>query len=338
MDPVSHVAFGRTLVALTPAAAAARPGIVAAAILGALSPDVDAIVMPFGWDRYLVVHEIGTHSITGTLACALAVAALLRAVRRSGTNPSFGASVFAAWLGAASHVLLDLLSSARLRPGWPLVDTAVSLPAAAMADPWMLGLCVFGPIAIRMAPPDRKRRAAASALAALALFLVVKAGLGALAFTAYAEATAAGAPARSRIVEAEWASIDTWLVSDRTDTSVRRWRTRAGGEAKQVLTRVLPPETATVAASRGLSTVRNFSRAHDLAFHTISETRDGMVLVLWSDIRFCREPEPPIDPALVIDGIACGLWFGGEFDASGRPVREIVRIGTLKQSRSPTAR
>ena len=43
-----------TLVALGPATAARRPGIAAAAMLGALSPDIDAVVMPFGWDRYLL--------------------------------------------------------------------------------------------------------------------------------------------------------------------------------------------------------------------------------------------------------------------------------------------
>ena len=228
--------------------------------------------------------------------------------------------MFAAWIGAASHVLLDLLSSARLKPGWPLVDTAISLPVVAMADPWILAFCAAGPIAIWMAGPSHKRRAAALTLAALAAFLAVKTALGTLAFTGYTDATVAGAPSRTRIVEAEWASLDSWLVSDRTDTAVRRWRTRAGGQPHQLLMRLLPPESATVTASRRLSTVRNFRRVHDLAFHTSSKTRDGMVRVLWSDIRFCWDPVPPVNPELVVDGIACGLWFGGEFDGSGRPV------------------
>ncbi len=52
MDPISHVAFGRTLVALTRSDGATR-GTVGAAVLGSLAPDVDAVFMPFGWDRYL---------------------------------------------------------------------------------------------------------------------------------------------------------------------------------------------------------------------------------------------------------------------------------------------
>ena len=66
MDPVSHASFGRTLVAAlgTHQASSDRPvrGTVVAAVLGALSPDIDSIVMPFGWDRYLRVHETATHS------------------------------------------------------------------------------------------------------------------------------------------------------------------------------------------------------------------------------------------------------------------------------------
>ena len=56
---------------------------VAAAVLGALSPDIDSIVMPFGWDRYLRVHEIGTHTILGTVACGLLTAAVVRGFARS---------------------------------------------------------------------------------------------------------------------------------------------------------------------------------------------------------------------------------------------------------------
>ena len=81
MDPVSHVAFGRTLIALTRPGSTAS-GTIGAAMLGSLTPDIDAAFMPFGWDRYLRVHEIGTHSILGALACAALTAGVIWPARR----------------------------------------------------------------------------------------------------------------------------------------------------------------------------------------------------------------------------------------------------------------
>ena len=70
MDPLSHVIFGRTLIALDRRGRFGA-GAVAAAALGALAPDIDAIAIWRGWDVYLRVHEIGTHSIVGSVAIAI---------------------------------------------------------------------------------------------------------------------------------------------------------------------------------------------------------------------------------------------------------------------------
>src|SRR5688572_27490995 len=115
MDPVSHVSLGRTLVGVIGPRDGGGPirGSIAAGVLGALSPDIDSILMPFGWDRYLRVHEIGSHTILGTVACGLLTAAVVWIATRS----RYKQLAFCAWVGAVSHVLLDLLSSARLRPG-----------------------------------------------------------------------------------------------------------------------------------------------------------------------------------------------------------------------------
>ena len=147
----------------------------AAAVLGSLSPDIDAALMPFGWDRYLRVHEVGTHTIAGTLACALVAAAVVYFFARP---TRYAALALSAWIGAASHVLLDVLSGARLRPAWPFVDTVVSVPLVAMADPWLLALCVAGPVALWVAGRSRERRAGVAVLAAIAVFLARKGGAG----------------------------------------------------------------------------------------------------------------------------------------------------------------
>jgi membrane-bound metal-dependent hydrolase YbcI (DUF457 family) len=343
MDPVSHVAFGRTLIAVL---TSTRPldgrgrGCVAAAVLGSLSPDLDAVFMPFGWDRYLRVHEVGTHTIVGTAACALLTAAAVYGFARP---TRYSVLARSAWIGAASHVLLDLLSSARLRAGWPFVDAVVSVPLVAMADPWLLALCVDGQVAIWAVGRSRGRRAGAAALAVMAAFLLAKAALGIDAFSNYRDARdRSGEIVAGRAIEAKWASLNAWHVFDRTASHVRVWRAGSDGAHEQ-FSWPLGPETTPVSTSRSLSTVRNFLRAHDLGFAVTLPRSDGRTMVLWSDIRFCWDPaapeartlEPTVRSARGQERIACALWFGGELDRDGRPQFEIVKVGRFTQTRAP---
>ena len=352
MDPVSHAALGRTLVSAFRATSSPRPtrAAAAAAVLGSLSPDIDCVLMPFGWDIYLRAHEVGTHSITGALACGMLVAALVRALARQSAYRELAA---AACIGAASHVALDLVSSARLRPAWPAVDAIASLPLVAMADPWLFALCTIGPLAIWKA---RRRRpstptaassvetgAARLAVAAIAIFLVVKAALGAAAIARYErEQAVRQRPVITRVVEAEWASLLTWRIFDRTPEALRAWRASAGGAVEQTLAWPIEPESSAVAASRALTTVRNFLRAHELGFAVTGSTPHDRIAVMWSDIRFCWSgsaakpalPERAISRAGAAP-IACALWFGGELSGNGTPIRQIVRVGGLIQTRDP---
>ena len=55
-------------------------------MLGALAPDVDVPVALAGWDRYLRVHEVGTHSIAGAAIVACAAAAVVHLVDRPVTD------------------------------------------------------------------------------------------------------------------------------------------------------------------------------------------------------------------------------------------------------------
>ena len=353
MDPVSHAALGRTLISAFRVTASPRPTRAAAvaAILGSLSPDIDCVLMPFGWDIYLRAHEIGTHALAGALVCGMLTAALVRAFARQSVYRELAA---AACIGAASHVALDLVASARLRPAWPAMDAVASLPIVAMADPWLFALCVLGPIAIwgtrRRRPPEPsaaspgvERRAARLAVASVAIFLTAKAGLGAAAIAHYDRARAAQErPVIARVIEAEWASLSTWHVFDRTPEALRAWRASVGGAVEQTLAWPIEPESSAVVASRELATVRNFLRAYELGFAVTGSKAHDHTAVMWSDIRFCRGrsgdettlPEPVMPRAAAVP-IACALWFGGELSGDGTPLRQIVRIGRLTQTRDP---
>jgi len=92
------------------------------------------------------------------------------------------------------------------------------------------------------------------------------------------------------------------------------------------LSQPIEPQSAVVKASHALDTVRNFERTHDFGFAVQVSNADD-VAVWWSDPRYCW-PDPTAP-----NGVACALWFGGEFDRSGRAVTQEVKIGSWTQRR-----
>ena len=169
MDPLSHVICSRTLLEI----GRQRPlhrGTTAAAMVAALAPDSDAVLMPAGWDIYLRVHEVGTHSLVGGLVTACGVAVLVRLVARSA--PWRGVAV-AAVIGTLSHLALDALSGARLQLFWPL-QVRTALPLVAMADPWLVAIFLAAAIGLRLAP-QRARLVSVTVLGIAVAFLAFKA-------------------------------------------------------------------------------------------------------------------------------------------------------------------
>lgn len=331
MDPVSHALCGLTLVNLD---RSGRVGTAArvAAIAGALAPDSDVVKVFSGWDRYLVVHQAGTHSIAGAVACAVAVTLACRAITRTSARVLLAAAL----AGALSHVALDLLSGATIRLFWPVWDVRFSAPLVAMVDPWLAGTLLLGTLA-SLSVRRRSTRALTTVVVIVAL-LAIKAVVLGVAWRVY-EARTPHDTVQASLAEAEWASLTTWFVNDRTASDVRRWRVDAlHGRVVLELSRptgdnVLGPRL------RQLETVRNLLRAHDFAFGT-STSAGGIDRVSWSDIRYCWDPQlatPPIEAGTVLrpttERVACGLWFGGTFSASGTPIAQFVSVGSYVQSR-----
>jgi len=331
MDPVSHLALGRALALLrerppastdtvrsTSSLAGLRNRrVMAAFLLGSLAPDIDALLMPSGWDRYLVAHQQLTHSIAGTLACAVLTALVLAAVRR--TRQDFLHLTLCAWLGSAiAHVGLDLVSGGTVRPFSPLLDMRWTLPLVAMADPILatpLWLFFFASFVWRRYAARLARLALAAALALLfvkSASLVIARGIVAGHTPAIPDA----------VIEAEWGSFVRWAAFDRSGDLLRRWHVDVGNRSIILaLERSGPREAPEARASRALETVRNLHEISDLGFPEIR--RDGATtMVLWSDIRFCYSS-------------GCALWFGGTFDTALRPLEQIVIVGSLEQTRAP---
>jgi membrane-bound metal-dependent hydrolase YbcI (DUF457 family) len=299
--------------------------------VAALAPDIDAVLMPFGWDRYLRVHEIGTHSLAGSLVVAGVVALIARtlAPRRPGLD-----LLMTAWLVCLSHLALDLLSGARIQIGWPLVAGRVSLPLVAMADPWLLGILLVCGVALVRS--RLRRHAAWTILSTIAAFLIVKAIL--LGSAQRPAPPEPGSRVRAHVVEADWASLTTWRVLERRGGVLMAWRVGPGRPPTLILSHAAGPDSLWGGRSRALDTVRNFLHVHELAFAVERPDAAGGVEILWSDLRFCRPPPGDIDTASASGRgrpIVCDVWSGGLLDATGRVVSQVVTVGGWRQTREP---
>jgi membrane-bound metal-dependent hydrolase YbcI (DUF457 family) len=330
VDPLSHAAFGYTVVR---AARAPMPRLAVAASVGALAPDLDSVLMPFGWDIYLRAHEIGTHTVIASLPIAILVAVAVRGRSRSRLLPLFAI----AWLAVMSHLFLDVVSGARIQVGWPLVNGRTMVPLVAMAEPWLLVACVAAVAAMAIANAHA-RRAARVALVAIALCLAVK-GIWLLqALTTLPAATQATVV--DRIVEAQWATLRQWTAFVRTPTELSRIRIAPHQTPETLDTWPIASEFPLAAHSRELGAVRNLQAVHELTFAREHRTQDGSTEVLWSDIRFCWRPSEnarsergPLALGSGAAHIACAVWVGGTFDRAGRAINQRVQVFGLWQTR-----
>ena len=149
-------------------------------------------------------------------------------------------------------------------------------------------------------------------------------------------------PVDARVVEAGWATMRDWTVFDRTASEVRAWRVKAGSPGADLLLHWPRPRLdGLVAASHRMANGAELpTAARSPVGHHRRRKPTGTSTVLWSDLRFCWDARDGRRPAisrccLGDDGrrMACALWFGGEADADGRLVRQIVRVGTWVQTR-----
>jgi membrane-bound metal-dependent hydrolase YbcI (DUF457 family) len=354
VDVVSHLCFGRALVAIahrsTPSTTvpAFRRALTGAIVIGSVAPDLDALLMPTGWDRYLIWHERGTHTIFGALIVAALLASAIRFViqpllrRPPELRPPWRRLWFAAIAGCASHLLLDALCGGSLKLLWPLSDLRVTSGLVAMADPLLaVPLLLFVLIAAIW-----RRRAfelAVAVLMVMAMVIGVKSHSRAVALRTYTAAIEAELidrpvrlPWRPVTIEARWGSVSGWYFYDRTSTDARTFLVDAKtGEVspyvQHPLDLPLGSQAATlVEASRRLDTTRHALELFEFVFPDVIPREDGTVDVLWSDIRFCR-------PIPSVGSKGCDLRFGGRFDLHGQPLEQVVLIGALRQSRSVPA-
>jgi membrane-bound metal-dependent hydrolase YbcI (DUF457 family) len=319
MDPVSHVAFGRTLAALD-RRRALGPGAVAACVIGSLAPDVDAVLMPFGWDTYLRLHQGGTHSLIGSAACAAATAAGVRLLSK---RTRFSGLLLAALAGALGHLLLDVISGADIRFLWP-AGPSVALPLFAMADPWLGGVLVLGLVALSFTGRN-SLNVGITILIAVVVLGGVKTVLYSRARTMHDRSPGL---VQFRRAEVLWGSLTRWTLYEASADTVSAYRVDVRTGAVTSLVQV--PRGLSdplVRRSRELPSVRNLLAAHGVTFAIVTAAGADRRDVLWSDLRYCH-------PASA-STVSCALWFGGEIDLARDAFSvSVVHVGGFVQRRN----
>jgi membrane-bound metal-dependent hydrolase YbcI (DUF457 family) len=341
MDPATHALFGTALA--IGASSAPHRSVIATCAAASLLPDIDAVFMPAGWDRYLVAHEIGTHSLAGAVLLGALLALILGWCRPALKSGAIRAAAIA---GTVGHVFWDLANGGEIRVFWPVSSLRIGGHLAAMADPVVLiPLLVFGFVALMW---RRHARAAAGVvLLALAGVLVARVVLQHRALEAHARAVAVPlvwrtAPSRGlppadasgqglfpieeyapaierRAIEAEWGTLAGWWVYDRTADAMRVWHVDGWTGNVVFGQRVFVDRDSVEAAADALRPARSAVELWDFAFVRRRPYESGQDVLL-SDLRFCVSDE-------------CGVWFGGHLDATGQPREEVVIVGPWRLTR-----
>jgi hypothetical protein len=283
-------------------------------VLGALAPDIDIVMAVQGWDRYLYWHEIGTHSLAASPVLALVVAGVVRATVK---HSRFARLWWAAWAGVViGHLVFDLVSGSDMRLFEPRVHVRLSPHWLAMADLSAVAILIGGTVWSRW----RKRLAAVWTIAALVALVTVKAVSQQMAVGAFARGRAVEA-GRAAVPDAINGSLFGWLFFERDDLRARAWRVDAlTGDVTPAFEWPIPVDVAAIGGSMDLPVVQTFFALARVPFPRV-DARDGRRWILWSDLRQCNATR-------------CDLSFGAEIDAQGRPIRQVIRIGTFEQTRS----
>lgn len=310
MDLVTHGLAGGLI-----ARAVAERGpwpLVAAAVGGAIAPDLDGLARL--WDPLapITVHRTATHSLMGGLPLALGLAGALRLW--SG-RASFRSLTMVAYLGLLSHIGLDLLTPFGTAVLWPLEPRRFSLGWLYVIDPVVTGIVLAG-LLLPLLWRSLRARAAWGALGALAVYILVAGAVARAAEGTFASLLAAQAahPVRTAVVPVFPGPV-RWLGVAETEQAVYRVRFWAWGSKGVSVTVVSKPASDELSSLEGLREVQAFLAFARFPWREVVQDGDARV-VEYHDLAFEDHPaggplslRVRVDPAGAVRAIEFGHRF-----------------------------
>ncbi len=323
MDPLTHGLLGALLAGALGVHLKYGNAATAILVLASIAPDLDALAIVFGPQRYFQCHRSLFHSVSGAAVLALAVAAVAYAVTPAKDFPLLLALASA---GMALHLAVDLLSS------WPIPLFAPFAHRRICFDiTWFISLTILliaaGALVWMLADPPNAQPIAAAGLAVIALYIAFRwYQRRQIMRFARDERYSPDAVAPLAVIPPQLAFF-TWhaLVPEGQGFAVhdihfclapRGWHTETGGPAG---TRVLSsqhlassPDASQVAATKAADLVRIFLERARFPVATVHRHAGGNTVV-WDDVHL-----------MLSGGAIRGVIL--ETDPAGRILRQRFKL------------
>jgi membrane-bound metal-dependent hydrolase YbcI (DUF457 family) len=295
MDPLTHAVASYTL------KRAAFPRIPRSATLAMLIAgtvaDLDLLSSYFGPASYLTFYRTYLHSLLAAILFSLLVALplLLRKTPAS-TNPISATIVFLAALSAALlHLLMDTCQSAGVELLWPISSRRFALDWIAHLDLWILGILLAGillPLLSGLVTEEigaksrgpRGRIGASLALAAILLYLVLRAALHSSAVATLESRTYRGESPRRAAAFAEPGSPFRWHGVVETERAIHDVEVEVGPAAsfdpESAITSYKPEASPALDAARNSAVAQRFLQIARFPKATVEKTPEGYHVIL----------------------------------------------------------
>jgi len=276
------------------------------AIAAGLLADVDLASRWAGAEAYLRWRRTATHSLAGTAAIAIVVAAAFWLLRRKNAAAPvrFLCALAATCTGAGTHLLLDLLGTHGVQLLWPFRRSWQAWDLVEAVDVWVLAFLLAGlllPELFRMVSeeigarsgPGNRRRGALAALVLVSAYCGVRALLHQRANELLRSTLYNGAAPLTVAAFPSPAWPFTWRGVAETEDTLEEAEVSAGftaGDIAPSTTHFKPEPSAMLEAAQNTATAQRFLQFARFPLASVLRLREGYQVEL-RDLRFAGAAE-----------------------------------------------
>jgi inner membrane protein len=318
LDPITH---GLASLALARAGQKRLPRYGAAMlVVSGVAADLDYVSYFGGAPAFLRFHRTLLHSLLGSalVACVIAAAFFVlnkaRSQKRESENPNsmrreltFGLALLVCVIGAASHVLLDLVSGIGVQLFWPFRAGWQGWDLLTDIDPWILALLAAAlllPELFRLVSDEigekkgssRGRGAAIAALSLLVLYIGARADLRSKAMNLLASREYHGRPPLAVAAFPLPSTPFGWRGVVSTDATVEELRVSlfpgAEFDPDRSFTRYKPDPSAALDAGQRTQAAKTFLAYAAIPLASVNRIEEGYRFEL-RDLRFAPNDASP---------------------------------------------